>query len=211
MAPGNAAPQPRFLTFEPHKAAMVRSHIKEPCFPIVAVFYGFLVVVIGYGLRRLVTSGLSHQVCHVCYVHYHVCYVHYHVCYVHYHVCYVHYHVCYVHYHVCYVHYHVCYVHYHVCYVHYHVCYVHYHVCYVHYHVCYVHYHVCYVHYHVCYVHYHVCYVHSHVCSSRIVMVRLAAGQELDQLPQPSDVTVLSYEEVQARGEGAYLADAFGR
>ena len=42
-------------------------------------------------------------------------------------------------------------------------------------------------------------------------MVRLAEGQELSQLPRPRDVTVLSYEEVQQRGQGAYLADAFGR
>ena len=42
-------------------------------------------------------------------------------------------------------------------------------------------------------------------------MVRLADGQKLDELPQPGEMPVLSYEEVQARGEGAYLADAFGR
>ncbi|KAF0312425.1 Tyrosine-protein phosphatase 69D [Amphibalanus amphitrite] len=48
------------------------------------------------------------------------------------------------------------------------------------------------------------------ICCYRIVMVRLANGQELEELPQPDEVPLLSYEEVQARGEGAYLADAFG-
>ncbi|XP_037092436.1 tyrosine-protein phosphatase 69D-like, partial [Pollicipes pollicipes] len=47
------------------------------------------------------------------------------------------------------------------------------------------------------------------ICCYRVVMVQLRPDQQLASLPHPSKLPIKSYEDVQAEGAGAYLADAF--